>query len=372
MKVLHIITGLKNGGAEAILFRVISDNTQNFQHEVISLSDKGHYGDLLTTAGIKVVTLNISSFFSIFIGFAKLYTLIKSSKPDVVQTWMYHADILGGIAAKLAGVTKIVWGVHSTFLNPKETKITTRLAVTLSKHLSYYIPDKIICCSETALSSHEKIGYDFHKMVIINNGVDTKFFAPNVEQRNIVRSSLGLSEDVFVMGMIARWHPVKNHKMLLRALSEIKLVEFKWKCLLVGEGMTEENDQLKKIINENGLQDYIICLGSWQEIANVMNALDLHILSSSSESFGNVTAEAMSCNIPCIMTKVGEAQNLLAEHGWVVPIKNSLQLAQRIKVVYHEFISVDKWLARKFNCRKKIENDYSVSQMIRSYAHIWS
>jgi glycosyltransferase involved in cell wall biosynthesis len=371
-KVLHIITGLKNGGAEAILYRIISDNSQNFQHEVISLSDKGYYGVLLTTAGIKITTLNISSFFSIFSRFPKLYILIKSAKPDVVQTWMYHADIIGGMAAKFAGVPKIVWGVHSTFLNPKETKITTMLAVILSKYLSNYIPDKIICCSETALKSHEKIGYSSHKMVIINNGVDTNFFTPNAEQGSLIRRTLALGEDIFVMGMIARWHPVKDHKMLLRALSEIKLLEFKWKCLLVGEEMTKENVQLNKMIHENGLQDYIICLGSRQDIATVLNALDLHILTSSSESFGNVTVEAMSCSIPCIMTDVGEAKNLLAEHGWIVPIRNPLHLAQIIKHVYSEFVSVDNWQVRKLEIREKIKNHYSISQMIQSYTHIWS
>lgn len=103
-----------------------------------------------------------------------------------------------------------------------------------------------------------------------------------------------------------------------------------------------------------------------------MNALDLHILSSSSESFGNVTAEAMSCTIPCIMTDVGEAQHLLTKHGWIVPIRSSVQLAERINDAYQEFRTVDKWRARKLNCRKKIEIDYSIEHMIRSYIIIWS
>lgn len=372
MRVLHIITGLKNGGAEAILYRVISNNTRNLKHEVVSLSDKGYYGDMLTSVGIKVTILNISNFFSIFSGFTKLYRLIKFTKPDIVQTWMYHADIMGGIAAKFAGVKKIIWGVHSTFLNPKETKITTRLAVTLSKYLSYYIPDKIICCSETALRSHDKIGYSSNKMVIINNGVDTNIFTQDYEQRIVMRKLLGLNEDVFVMGMIARWHPVKDHKMLLAALRDIRYAEFKWKFLLIGDGITEENQQLEKMIQNNGLKDYLICLGSRQDIANVINALDLHILTSSSESFGNVTAEAMSCGIPCIMTDVGEARNLLLDHGWVIPIRNPVILSERIKNVHEEFSSVNKWNNRKMISRKKIEMDYSIERMIHSYAMIWS
>ena len=231
MKVFHVITGLKSGGAEAILFRVVSYESLHLQHEVVSLSDDGFYASLLRNNGIKVTSLRINSFYSLIVGFIKLIKLIKSNKPDVVQTWMYHADIIGGLAAKWAGIKKIYWGVHSTFLNPTETKFLTQLAVKTAKYLSYIVPFKIICCSEVALKSHKEIGYDADKMMVINNGFDINKFAPDVEKRNLIRKSLNIDPDVFVLGMISRWHPVKDHATLLSALQKIISSGFKWKCL---------------------------------------------------------------------------------------------------------------------------------------------
>jgi glycosyltransferase involved in cell wall biosynthesis len=372
LKLLHIIAGLKNGGAEAVLFRIISDKTYNFQHEVISLSDQGFYGELLLMKGIKVTTLNITSPISVFSGFLRLLSLIKLSRPDIVQTWMYHADILGGIAAKIIGIKKIIWGVHTTFLHPEETKKTTKIAVNISKYLSYLVPTKIICCSETALKSHEKIGYDSSKLMIINNGFDTDAFRPDLKQRNLVRNMLSLDDNVFVIGMIARWHPVKHHEMLLEALKKIKSSNFEWKCLLIGDEMNDENEKLNLLINQYGLKNYVMCLGPRQDMPSVINALDVHILTSSSESFGNVTAEAMSCGVPCIMTNVGEASNLLFEVGWIVPIRNSSSLADCIKDVHKESLNLEKWNLQKLNSRKKIQDNYSIQYMISSYSIVWS
>ena len=372
MRIIHVISGLKNGGAEAVLFRVITDETSNVHHEVISLSDEGHYGGLIESKGIKVTTLNISSFPSLFSSFFKLIGLIKAAKPDTVQTWMYHADILGGLAAKFLGIKEIFWGVHSTFLSSKDTKLPTKIAVYLSTYLSYVIPKKIICCSNTAFISHKKIGFCVSKMIVINNGFDLNFFKPDVEQRSSMRESLGILNQVFLLGMVARWHPVKDHETFLNALKNLKSSPVEWKCLLVGDGIVCENNQLMSLIKENGLENLVLCLGSRQDLPSVLNALDLHVLSSSSESFGNVTAEAMACTIPCIMTDVGEAKNMLSELGWLVPIGDSIKLYQTIELVLSEFQKCEIWTYRKKSCRKLINNCYNIDKMISSYIKVWT
>lgn len=371
MRVIHIISGLKNGGAEAVLFRIVSDKSSNFQHEVVSLSDEGYYGVILKAKGIKVTALNFSSIFSVFLLFLKLVRIIRLAKPDIVQTWMYHADVLGGLASRILGLKYIFWGVHSTFLNPGETKLLTKLIVKFSKHLSYIIPRKIICCSETALVSHKEIGFCSPKLTVINNGFDTSLFKMDVVQRRLVRDSLGLDEEKYVMGMIARWDSVKDHETFFKALKIAKLSLFNWKCLLVGEGMVYENKLLMKLIHECGLEDFVICLGSRQDIPSVLNSLDVHVLSSSAESFGNVTAEAMACGIPCIMTDVGEARNFLNELGWIVPIRNPLRLSEMLVEVFQKFQFKEIWNLRKFECSEIIKKKYDIGLMITSYENVW-
>ena len=371
MKVLHIITGLKNAGAEAILYRVVTDNTYFIEHEVVCLTGEGFYSSILRANGIKVTILNIGSFITLILGVVKLFNLIKSTKPDIVQTWMYHGDIIGGVVAKLAGINRIFWGIHSTFLKPNETKFLTKFAVKVSIWLSYFIPYKIICCSETALNSHKELGYCTDKMIVINNGFDTDKFVPNINKRNRTRELLKIDEDVFVIGMIARWHPVKDHKTLLNALCLIKPNVDKWKCILVGDGMLNSNDELYSLIKLNGLENLIICLGPQQDITDNLNVIDVHVLSSGSESFGNVTAEAMSCAVPCIMTDVGESQKLLNDIGWIVPPRNFVKLSDAILSAYTEFKNLQKWDLLKNSCRERIIANYSMDKMINSYNSAW-
>jgi glycosyltransferase involved in cell wall biosynthesis len=371
-KVVHIITGLENGGAEAILYRLIINTDSIYQHEVVSLTNDGFYGVLLRDKGIKVTSLNLKSSLIIPFGIIKLIKIINFSKTNIIQTWMYHADIFGGLVAKCIGIKNIIWGIHSTYLNPNETKFTTKLIVILSKFLSYIIPSKIICCSNVALESHIEIGYCKKKMIVINNGFDTSKFISNLDLRKVVRKDLNIEDNFFVIGMIARWHPVKDHNTLLRSLNKVKIDLLNWKCILIGEGITINNQDLQTLINSYGLQENVICLGPVIDINAIINALDIHILSSSSESFGNVTAEAMSCSIPCIMTDVGEARNLLAQDCWIAEPRNDLQIAEAIKSAYFIYNNKEDWNLLKDKCRKIIIDNYSINNMISNYINVWT
>ena len=106
MKIIHVITGLNNGGAEAILYRLCKYDKSN-KHTVVSMMDSGKYGELLRNENIDVYTLNMSAGKLTFNGIINLYKIIKKFKPNVVQTWMYHANLLGGIVAKIAGITPL-------------------------------------------------------------------------------------------------------------------------------------------------------------------------------------------------------------------------------------------------------------------------
>ena len=138
MQVLHIITGLGDGGAEALLYRMCKFDKEH-NHIVISLMDEQKYGPLLKEIGVVVHILSFPKGKIKFSGFFKLYKLIKQIKPDVVQTWLDHADMIGGIVARLAGIKNIVWGVHHTALVKGESKLST---IFISK-INVFFPDII-------------------------------------------------------------------------------------------------------------------------------------------------------------------------------------------------------------------------------------
>ena len=161
MKIIHIITGLGDGGAESNLYKLCRHDKTN-QHIVISLSRAGKYGPLLEKNNIKVFCLNFT-LTNFFFSFTKLILIIKKNKPNLIQTWMYHADLLGGVVAKILSIKKIFWNIRNTDLQINESKITTILIRKLLAILSNYIPSHIISCSYKATSVHVKMGYQKKK-----------------------------------------------------------------------------------------------------------------------------------------------------------------------------------------------------------------
>ena len=180
MQITHIISGLNDGGAEAVLFRLCTHDTAH-QHVVISLSDEGKYGQQLLGKGIVVHALGMRPNRPSPLAFWRLVRLLRSHKPDVVQTWMYHADLLGGLAARMAGIKTIVWGIHHTTLEPGKSKKTTIWIAKLLAKLSWWLPSRIAVCAQRAMDVHEALGYDRSKMRFIPNGYDLLDFIPKPE-----------------------------------------------------------------------------------------------------------------------------------------------------------------------------------------------
>ncbi|MGE8636156.1 MAG: glycosyltransferase, partial [Achromobacter piechaudii] len=114
LHVLHVITGLGQGGAESVLLRLATYPEPGVTHTVVSLTDEGIYGERLRAAGVTVHALGMKRGRVSLGGFLALRRLIANSRADVVQTWMYHADLIGGLAARMAGVRAIAWGIRNS------------------------------------------------------------------------------------------------------------------------------------------------------------------------------------------------------------------------------------------------------------------
>jgi glycosyltransferase involved in cell wall biosynthesis len=370
-KIVHIITGLNDGGAEGVLFRLCLNSTNN-RHIVISLMDKGKYGPLLEDAGVSVHYLGMNPGRPSIKRFLKLVSLIRSEEPDAVQTWMYHADLLGGLAAKFAGVRKIVWGIrHSTLEKGKAKKSTIAIA-RLCAVLSRFVPEKIVCCADKALSVHRDVGYAARKLLVIPNGYDLSKFMVDEQSGSQVRASLGISPETFLLGKVGRYDPFKDHDNLLSALFQLQLSGVDFKCLLVGRGLTSENSELIARITELELGDKIILAGQRTDIPAVMNALDLHVLSSSSEGFPNVLAEAMACGTPAVSTEVGDAGEIVGDPALLCPPRNPKALSELMLAMHTEWLErPGDWAERRTSCVEHIKNNFSIERMVVAYEQCW-
>lgn len=370
MKVIHVITGLKDGGAEGALYRLICSDKIN-THIVISLTDRGKYGSLIEEIGCDVFYLNMKLKSLPFGCFLFLIKLLKNNNPDVVQTWMYHADLIGGIAAKLAGIKKIFWGVRHSNLDKNKTSLKTQIIARSCSWFSYIVPEKIVCCASRAVVTHLSVGYK-DNFTVIPNGYELK----EVSEADTFRgdgATLNIPDGTPIIGMVARYNYQKDHSNLIKALSILNNKGSNFYCVLVGEDMDESNSIILDEIQNRGLNDKVSLLGQRNDIPNIMSSLDLHILSSSSgEAFPNVVAEAMLYKTPCIVTDVGDAAFIVDKFGWVVNPGDAQLLASSIEEALKEReLNSKAWQARIHAGQARIMNNFSMEAMVKNYHEVW-
>jgi glycosyltransferase involved in cell wall biosynthesis len=371
MKVLHVITGLGNGGAEAVMCRLIEGSRQD-THVVVSLTRPELYADVLAAQQIPVHTLDMPRGRVTIDGLRRLRQLIVRTRPDAVQTWMYHANLLGGLAARVAGVRNVVWGVHHSTLDPAKTRLSTRLVAGACALLSWTVPRYVICCSARASRVHTRIGYQRSKMVVVSNCVDLAVFAPDAAGRDRVRAELGLAPREILCGMVARWDPLKDHATFLAALARLRqLMPTGWRAILVGSGVTEANLDLMSLLEQHQLMDRVRCLGPRADIPAIMSALDLHVLSSAAEAFGNVTVEAMACGTPAVVTDVGAGEFVVADTGWVVPAGDPIRLSGVIGEAFAAMVDTKQWRLRKMAARARVVSEFGLDRMVDGYRRVW-
>jgi len=370
-KVVHIITGLNDGGAEGVLTRLCLHSEQ-VQHVVISLMDEGKYGPLLARSGVAVHCLGMNPGKPSIVRLFRLVRLIRAEQPDVVQTWMYHADLLGGIAARLAGVRRVFWGIRHSTLEKGKSKRSTIMIARLCAFLSNWVPEKIICCANKAQDVHADIGYSRRKLRVIPNGYDLARFRSDAAAGAKVRAELGLGPNDFIIGNVGRFDPLKDHSNLLQALARVAECKIHFRSLLIGKGMSPDNTGLVEQIAALGLQDSVLLVGQRSDIPAVMNALDLHVLSSLSEGFPNVIAEAMACGTPCISTDVGDALDIVGDKEACCPARDPQALADVIIKLAREWQQYPSiWQARKAASSQRIEEKFSIEAMVEAYEACW-
>jgi glycosyltransferase involved in cell wall biosynthesis len=373
MQVLHIITDFNDGGAQAVLYRFIIADKQN-THQVISLMSIGWYGERLAKLGIPVYALDMPKSRLTRHGIVKLYRLIRQIDPDTIQTWMYHSDLIGSVVARSAGKKAVIWGIHNSDLDPTQTAFTTRAIVRVCAFLSGSIPRKIISCSEEGVRVHTALGYQPQKMVTIPNGYDVSEFAPNTNSRQELRQQWQIADGTTLFGLVARWNPQKDHANLIAALAHLQtLTASPWHCVMVGSKIGAENQDLVALLDRYQVRDRVTLLGIRDDIPAVMNALDLHVLSSAyGEAFPNVVAEAMACETPCIVTAVGDAALIVGDTGWVVPSSDAIRLGEAMAEAIDLMSDLPAWKERQAKCRQRIEANFSVQNMVVKYTDVWN
>lgn len=368
MNVLHIIADLNVGGAENMLKRLIeSDSATISGTVVVSLTSLGLIGESLRARGVCVHTLGMSSFVHAPIVVWRLIRLIRQYRPATVQTWMYHADFLGGLAARLAGSCSIVWNIRCTAI-PQGTLSVTFWLIRLCAICSHFIPDRIICCANSAKVAHIKLRYASHKMTVIPNGYNFSENGLNVNARTQIRQELGFGVGDIVIGVVGRFDPLKDfHNFVTSSYIVAKRGDVKF--LMVGRGNEWSNATLLNWIESAGLVKSFYLVGQQTDVTDYLSAMDIFCLSSVNEAFPNVVVEAMAIGLPCVVTQAGDAAEILGDDDFVVPVRDSVSLADALLRMCDLKPAARKILGEKN--AEKVRKEYQIKKIRRKYEAVY-
>jgi glycosyltransferase involved in cell wall biosynthesis len=369
IRVLHVITGLSTGGAETMLLKILTGMSKSgFIHRVISLTGRGEVGPLIEKMGIPVIALNMPRGVPSPAIIFRLIGEVRRYRPDIVQTWLYHSDLAGLIAAKVTGIKHVLWNIRCSFMGEDYYRGASGFVIKALGYLSRF-PSTIIVNSRAGRDLHIKLGYKTRHWEIIGNGFDLERFRPDPQFRNRLREALGVDQNTFLIGLIARWDPIKGHDVFFKAAQILEADGVSVHFVLVGEGCSDGNPDIEALIPDN-LKASVHLLGRREDIPEINAALDVACCTSYGEGFSNTIGEAMACAVPCTVTDVGDSAEIVANTGFVVPSGDADRMAEAWAKLLAMPLEERHSLGE--SARKRIKENYSLEYVTTAYEELYS
>ena len=365
-KVMHIVSGLHVGGAEMMLYRLLSHSRiQNTL--VVSLNSHGELTKQIRQIGIDVIELDRGS---LFITLKQLNVLIDQYHPTVLQSWLYRADLLAALAGWRKKVP-VVWNVRQTEVGWVNSQAHIWWVQRLNAVLSRFLPKKIVYCAQAAKESHHAIGYASRKAEVIGNGIDIEKFTFHESVRRSQRQEWNIYNNDILIGMVGRFDPLKNHARFFRIFKQVTDLYSKGniKGVLIGRGINAQNNELMQDLGRYGLSEKIILIDELTDVVPAYSAMDIHLLTSDNEGWPNVLAEAMSMGLPCVCTYVVDAKKILYDVTAAISINSEKQFSEKV-IEYIKLSVNERWKLAKMN-REKIQKKSSLQSTVDRYDDLY-
>jgi glycosyltransferase involved in cell wall biosynthesis len=365
IRVLHLITETGSGGAQIMLRNVTTRmNRARFENHVVSMMEAGSIAALLEADGIGVESLEMRRGTPDPRALLRLVRILRRVRPDIVQTWLYHADLLGTAAAWVTRVPALAWNIRNSTMDPKLFAAVTRMSLRLLAWLSPR-PDAVVTNSRAAIRMHEELGYRPRLWKFLPNGFDIGRFQPDACARARIRSSLGIPDEAIVVGFFARFHPVKDHPMFFEAVRSAERPDVHY---LVAGRDTEHVVDLALAIAP-GVR--VHALGERHNMPELTAALDIACSASASgEGFPNSIGEAMATAVPCVVTNRGDAAWLVGDAGLVVPAADAPAYAEALRTLIDA--TPDERHAIGARGRQRILRDFVIESIVRQYEEFYA
>jgi glycosyltransferase involved in cell wall biosynthesis len=366
IKVLHLISTLDVGGAEVNLLRLASSMDRDaFENHVVCMTRPGAIGRSLETAGIPVSSLNMQKGRPDLRSVLRLRFMASLMRPDVIQCWMYHANLLGLAFMK---PSRTLWNIRCSDMDLSAYGPLYRFTVKAGARLSG-LPKAIVTNSLTGRDVHIRLGYSPRGWVLIPNGFDTEVFKPDAGARLQARAELGIPEGSLVVGIVARLDPMKDLETFFRAV-DLQLTKSPSAHVVVaGRGLSPGEPFLNSLIRDEHAPR-VHLLGERHDIPRVLSAFDIALSSSQSEGLPNAVGEAMSTGIPCVVTDAGDSAALVGDSGIVVPKGDPEALAAAWERLADAGEDYRKSLGEQ--ARSRITGHYSLQAMVARYQSLYT
>ena len=368
LSVMHVISGLNLGGAETMLYKLLLASRQSgtpVRHSVVSLSASGPMAEKMEAIGTPVYQLGLSKNpFSVLRGLIRLWRLSRQHKTHVVQGWMYHGSLIATLLCVLRRRVALFWNIRHSLHSLENEKRLTLWVIRVLARLSR-APVGIIYNSAVSAGQHEALGYDKTRRVVLPNGFDTSLFSPSPSAYSALRKTLGLRPETPLVGVIARYHPIKGHSNFIKAAGIVARHHPGIHFVCAGTNVDGDNPELLTLRAEAGLSETMHLVGECSDVPGLMAGLDILCSPSASEGFPNVIGEAMSCGVPCVATDVGASRDVIAGLGYVVPPDDPDALATGLLSALETETSRREELKRK--CRAHIVENYGLDSVLGQY-----
>ena len=359
------------GGAEIMLLNLLSKMDRNrFSPEVISLAGIGLIGKKIKELGIPVYGMNMSQGRINPILVWRFIRFVKRLHPNLIQGWMYHGNLAAQfVNSFLNKPVHVLWSIHHSVDNISNEKITTAWVIRLCAKISKR-PSKIIYVAKSSAIQHKNLGFFPDRSCVIHNGYNSDQFVPSERARAQIRNEMGLPLSSQIIGLIARYHPMKDHENFLKAAYILRKSYPDVHFLLAGENLDSNNKTLMDLVQGLNLKNRVHFLGLRQDNHTLNAALDISTNTSYfGECFSIAVGEAMSCEVPCVVTDVGDSSLLVDNTGIVVPPRSPEALARG----WEELLNMGHEGRRKLGrqARERIVSNFSLDKIVSQYESLY-
>ena len=369
IRIVHLISDLDTGGAELMLAKLVQgmDRAQ-FANIVVSLTDRGQLGDQIESSGVAVHTLRMRRGTLDIRALPRLIRLLRGVEPTIVQSWLYHADLLSTIATRFSRPLALVWNLRCSEVDMSHYGRLSKWVVVLLSRLSRF-PDGVIVNSHAGRLVHERLGYHPVSWHLIPNGFDLDLYRPDREANSRLKVELRLPEPAILVGLVARFDPMKDHRTFLAAAEMVHAAFPEVQFVLCGRGVDKTNEGLAQHIERYRLHGKVHLLGHREDIPYITAGLDIACSASIGEGFSNTIGEAMACGVPCVVTDVGDSARIVGDTGRIVPPKDPAALAKACMELIQ--LGAEGRYIMGERARARIEQHFDIHSVVARYEKLY-